>query len=150
MGGISIDISIIISIIAAICSFFSIIFSFYLHKRSLNVPVQRKSILSFINLLENEIKKHEKIENKEGNKSTLEYFIYYVSDKPQNNAILDFIKLLNDFKETSEYQFLDKKHKNEINNIIEVWSSFSSEDVSSPEIYILKLKDIRRTFVDYL
>ena len=69
MGGISIDISIIISIIAAICLFFSIIFSFYLHKRSLNVPVQRKSILSFINLLENEIKKHEKIENKEGNKA---------------------------------------------------------------------------------
>ncbi|WP_304094560.1 hypothetical protein, partial [Methanobrevibacter ruminantium] len=96
------------------------------------------------------IKKHEKIENKEGNKSTLEYFIYYVSDKPQNNAILDFIKLLNDFKETSEYQFLGKKHKNEINNIIEVWSNFSSEDVSSPEIYIAKLKDIRRTFVDYL
>ncbi|WP_304103902.1 hypothetical protein [Methanobrevibacter ruminantium] len=150
MGGIFIDISIFISIIAAICSFFSIIFSFYLHKRSLNVPVQRKSILSFINLLENEIKEHDEMEQPRGNAIPLEYLLYYGEHNSQNHVILSFIKLLNDFKETSEYQFLDKKHKKEINKIIDEWSNFSSEDVSSPEIYIAKLKDIKRTFVDYL
>lgn len=122
----------------------------YLNKRSLNVPVQRKSLLSFINLLENEIKEHEEMEQPRGNAVPLEYLLYYGGDNSQNYVILNFIKLLNDFKETSEYQFLDNKHKNEINNIIDEWSKFSSKDVSSPEIYISKLKDIKRTFVDYL
>ena len=57
MGGIFIDISIIISIVAAISSIFSIILSFYLNKRSLNVPMQRQCLMNFITLLENEIKK---------------------------------------------------------------------------------------------
>lgn len=146
----SIDISIIISIIAVICSISSIIFSFYLNKRSLNVPMQRKSLMSFINLLDDEIKKHEEIELPKGNVVPLEYFIYYGGGNPQNNVVLNFIKLLNDFKETSEYQLLDNKYKHEINKIINEWSNFSSEEVSSPEIYISRLKDIKRTFVDYL
>ena len=112
--------------------------------------MQRKSLLSFINLLENEIKEHEEMEQPRGNAVPLEYLLYYGEVNSQNHVILNFIKLLNDFKETSEYQFLDKKHKNEINNIIDEWSKFSSKDVSSPEIYISKLKDIKRTFVDYL
>lgn len=145
-----IDISIIISIVAAISSIFSIIFSFYLHKKSLNVPVQRKSLRSFINLLEKEIKKHEGIELPKDNVVPLEYYIYYGRNNPQNNAILNFIKILNDFKETSEYQLLDKKYKKQINKIIKEWSNFSSDDVNSPEIYIEKLKDIKRTFVDFL
>lgn len=106
--------------------------------------------MSFINLLDDEIQKHEKIEIPKGNKITLEYFIYYLQDKPQNNAILNFIKLLNDFKETYEYQLLDKKYKNEIEKIINEWSNFSSEDVNSPEVYVLKLKNIKRKFVDFL
>ena len=80
----------------------------------------------------------------------LEYFLYYGEANFQNNVILNFINLLNDFKETSWYQFLDRKHKNEINKIIGEWSDYSSDDVNSPEIYILKLKDIKRTFDDFL
>ena len=139
-------ISIVISIIALISS---IVLPLYLNKRSLNVPVQRKSLLSFINLLENEIKEHEEIETPKGNVVPLEYYIYYGRNNPQNNAILNFIKILNDFKETSEYQLLDKKYKKQINKIIKEWSNFSSDDVNSPEIYIEKLKDIKRTFVDF-
>lgn len=112
--------------------------------------MQRKSLMSFINLLESEIKKHEKIENREGNKSTLEYFIYYGAYKSQNNVIWNFIEILNEFKETSEYQILDKKYKNQINKILVEWSNFSSDDVNSPGEYISKLKDIKRTFVGFL
>lgn len=140
-------ISIVISIIALISS---IVLPLYLNKRSLNVPVQRKSLLSFINLLENEIKEHEEIETPKGNVVPLEYLVYYGGDKLQNYTILNFIKLLNDFKETSEYQFLDNNHKDEINKLIYEWSNFSSDDVNSPEVYIRKLKDIKRTFVDFL
>ena len=150
MGGMCIDISIIISVVAAISSIFSIILSFYLNKRSLNVPMQRQCLMNFITLLENEIKKHEEIELPKGNVVPLEYFLYYGEANFQNNVILNFINLLNDFKETSGYQFLDRKHKNEINKIIGEWSDYSSDDVNSPEIYILKLKDIKRTFVDFL
>lgn len=150
VGGIVIDISIIISIIAVICSILSIILSIYLNKRSLNVPAQRESLMSFINLLDNEIKKHEKIEKREGNTATIEYIIYYSQDKPQNYTIQKFIELLNDFKETTDYLLLDKKYKKQINKIIGEWSNYSSEDVNSPDIYISKLKDIKRTFVCFI
>ena len=120
MGGICIDISNIISIVISIIALISsIVVPLYLNKRSLNVPVQRKSILSFINLLENEIKEHEVMEPPKGNVVPLEYYLHYGEHNSQNHVILNFIKLLNDFKETSEYQFLDKKHKKEIIKIID-------------------------------
>lgn len=53
--------------------------------------------MSFINLLDNEIKKHEQIEKTEGNTTTVEYLSYYSSNKPQNITIENFIKILNDF-----------------------------------------------------
>lgn len=106
--------------------------------------------MSFINLLDNEIKKHEKIEKTEGNTTTVEYLSYYASNKPQNITIENFIKILNDFKETTDYQLLNKKYKKQINKIIEEWSNYSSDDVNSPDIYISKLKDIKRTFVGFI
>ena len=81
---------------------------------------------------------------------TLEYLIYYNDENSPNYAISSFIDLLNNFKETSEYQLLDKKHKKEINNIIDEWSNLDSRDVNSPEVYVSKMEDIKRKFLNFL
>ena len=81
---------------------------------------------------------------------TLEYLIYYNDENSPNYAISSFIDLLNNFKETSEYQLLDKKHKKEINKLINEWLNYDSKEVNSPEVYISKMRDIKRKFLNFL
>ena len=143
-------ISIILSFISIGIAIIAILVAIYLHKRSLNVPEQRESINIFLKKIDDEVEKHKKLIEPEGNMHTLEYFIYYNDENSPNYAISSFIDLLNNFKETSEYQLLDKKHKKEINNIIDEWSNFDSSDVNSPSVYVSKMEDIKRKFINFL
>lgn len=85
-----------------------------------------------------------------GNIHSLEYFIYYYDENSPNYAISSFIDLLNNFKDTPEYQLLNKKQKKEINNLIDEWSNFDSNDVNSPRVYISKMENIKRKFLNFL
>lgn len=143
-------IKIIHSFISIVIAIIAILVAIYLHKRSLNVPKQRESIDSFLKLIDDEIEKHKKLIEPEGNVHTLEYLIYYNDENSPNYAISSFIDLLNNFKETSEYQLLDKKHKKEINKLINEWLNYDSKEVNSPEVYISKMRDIKRKFLNFL
>lgn len=142
-----IDISLIISVVALISS---ILVPIYLNKNSLNVPIQRESIKKFLKLIDNEIDKHNQMFYKEDNSYTVDYIVYYKSEESPNKAILEFIELLNNFKETSDYQLLNKKHKKEINKLINKWSNYDSNDVNSPEVYVSKMEGIKRKFLNFL
>ena len=80
----------------------------------------------------------------------IHYVIYYCNGEDPNNAIIEFIDMLKDFKNTSEYHLLDKKYKKEIEKIIKEWSNYNSEDVKSPEIYVSKMEDIKKKFLNFL
>ena len=143
-------ISIILSFISIVIAIIAILVAIYLHKRSLNVPEQRESINIFLKKIDDEIEKHKKLIEPEGNVHTLEYFIYYNDENSPNYAISSFIDLLNNFKETSEYQLLDIKHKKEINKLLKEWSNYNSKDIGSPEVFISKMEDIKRKFLNFL
>ena len=143
-------ISITLSFASLVIAIIAIIVSIYLNKRSLNVPKQRESINSFLMKIEGEIEKHKKLIEPAGNARTIDYFIYYNGEKSPNYAISSFIDLLNDFKEKPEYQLLNKKHKKEINHLIDEWENYDSNDICSPEIYISKIKYIKRKFLNFL
>ena len=143
-------ISIILSFLSLVIAIIAILVSYFSSEKVLNVPKQRESINSFLIKIEGEIEKHKKLIEPAGNARTIDYFIYYNGEKSPNYAISSFIDLLNDFKEKPEYQLLNKKHKKEINHLIDEWENYDSNDICSPEIYISKMEYIKRKFLNFL